>query len=113
MRNSLLVLLSVLGCVLLAACSCTSSEDPFEDISTAKKEKPKAVKKSSSLLDEFDFAKKNSKEEERKRKMRDVTRRLDDESSAVFPWRDGGSKRSEELHDSIRNESKQSSYFDW
>ena len=100
---------------LLLFTSCKSDDDPFADISPTGK-KPSAEEKqknSGSLLDQLDFS--GSEREKRKARLRDVSRPLNDNSkeARTFPWRDAETRRSETLHDSLRDSDSAPVYYDW
>ena len=103
---------SALAVLLMVSCK-SSDDDPFDDISTAKKDRPKVEsQKKNSLLEQFDMS--LSERAKRKEKLRDVSRPLDDNSNAarVFPWRGAETQRSETLHDGMRSNSSPT-YYDW
>ena len=75
-----LCIVSACAVTLLLFASCKSDDDPFADISTAKKDRPKEEKqkKGGSLLDQLDFS--GSERAKRKAKLRDVSRPLNEDS---------------------------------
>lgn len=110
-----LCIVSACAVTLLLFVSCKSDDDPFADISTAKKDRPKEEKqkKGGSLLDQLDFS--GSERAKRKAKLRDVSRPLNEDSKEgrVFPWRGSDTRRSETLHDSMRSNDSGPVYYDW
>ena len=106
--------LAALCLVLPFFCSCQSDEDPFADISTAKKEAPKTKKKSeSSLMEKFSMER--TERAKYKARLRDVSRPMDENTSQsrTFPWRTDNSFRSETLHEEMRKNGTGSTYYDW
>ncbi len=110
-----LCIVSACAVSLLLFASCKSDDDPFADISTAKKDHSaeEKQKKSNSLLGQLDFS--GSERAKRKARLRDVSRPLNDDSKEgrVFPWRDSNTRRSEALHDSMRSDDSGPVYYDW
>ncbi len=105
------------GMLPLLFASCRSgNEDPFADLADPKTfpQEKEEKKKSPSLLDQLDFS--GSERAKRKARLRDVSRPLNDtgKEARTFPWKDGDTRRSETLHESIREGGSGSSvYYDW
>ncbi len=115
MKKKKLCFAILCGMLPLLFASCKSDEDPFADIATAKKstQEKEEKKKTGSLLDQLDFS--GSERAKRKARLRDVSRPLNDTSSEgrIFPWRDGGTSRSEALQESLRGGDSGPVYYDW
>ena len=99
--------------LLLASCK-SNDDDPFADLSPTKNPPAEEKqKKSGSLLDQLDFS--GSERAKRKARLRDVSRPLNDNSkeARTFPWRDAETRRSETLHESLRETDSTPVYYDW
>ena len=105
----------ICAAALLLLASCKShDDDPFADLSPTKKPPAEEKqKKSNSLLDQLDFS--GSERAKRKARLRDVSRPLNDNSkeARTFPWRDAETRRSETLHESLRETDSAPVYYDW
>ena len=81
-----LCIVSACAVTLLLFASCKSDDDPFADISTAKKDRPKEEKqkKGGSLLDQLDFS--GSERAKRKAKTLHDSMRSNDSGPVYYDW---------------------------